>query len=533
MARRPDSARILAFPDLKPATRRELMGQEIGTQFDFGQRLFAYYGEGDVFDYGEWSSRDMKTMFARDGICSALEQALTLPIRGAPMIIQPAKNDNGEAEFVSSVLMTPDQEGGMRTSITDFIGQVTSAQVYRRAFFEKVWKIRESDGMIVYDKLAYRPPATCQARYNDRTGEPNGFRQQVWLFGGNLMLTKNQKVPGYVDIPKIRSYIYTHGKYREPLTGVSEMEVSYWCYQTKMKLLYLWYHYLENMALQRVITYGNDQGEADNRADAMSQLKGSGVVGFVHPEQGQKAFETLDTPDAGTFFAAAMTFLETWQTASVMAGFLQLTGAAARGERSGGSSSGGGSYGMSQDASSYFSQSRQTIATEIAASVSNDIIRPLVVVNFGPDAAFPTWKFGPLQDESAQSLITLFGTLAAAPALNIPVQVLDLITERMATILDLDVDQVKQVLSSTVQQRAEKLAGQPPPGMPPEAAGSLGQLQGLAQGAGQLQQMAAARSAATRPPAQGQLGVPAPVNPAGGPPRAPSQPPRVPPPGGM
>ena len=54
------------------------------------------------------------------------------------------------------------------------------------------------------------------------------------------MLPSKQKVPGYVDIPKIRSYIYTHGKHREPLTGVSEMETSYWCYQTMAKLLFLW-----------------------------------------------------------------------------------------------------------------------------------------------------------------------------------------------------------------------------------------------------------------------------------------------------
>ena len=52
MAKDPNTARILAFPDLKPASKRELFGAEIGTQFDYGQRLFAYYGEGDVFDYG-------------------------------------------------------------------------------------------------------------------------------------------------------------------------------------------------------------------------------------------------------------------------------------------------------------------------------------------------------------------------------------------------------------------------------------------------------------------------------------------------
>jgi hypothetical protein len=170
----------------------------------------------------------MKTMLSRNGMCAAIEQVLTLPIRGAPYTIDPVKGDKGEAEFVRSVLMTSDESGGMKTPISQLVGQITTAQVFRRSFFERTFKVRESDGRIIYDKIAYRPPATCQARYNDRTGEPNGFRQQVWLFGGNLMLSSKQKVPGYVDIPKIRSYIYTHGKHVEPLVGVSEMEVSYW-----------------------------------------------------------------------------------------------------------------------------------------------------------------------------------------------------------------------------------------------------------------------------------------------------------------
>jgi len=170
----------------------------------------------------------MKTMLSRNGMCAAIEQVLTLPIRGAPYTIEPAGGDKGEAEFAESVLMTPNEDGGMKTPISSLIGQITAAQIFRRSFFEKTFKVRESDGRIIYDKVAYRPPATCQARYNDRTGEQNGFRQQVWLFGGNLMLSRKQKVPGYVDIPKVRSYIYTHGKHREPLTGISEMETSYW-----------------------------------------------------------------------------------------------------------------------------------------------------------------------------------------------------------------------------------------------------------------------------------------------------------------
>jgi hypothetical protein len=51
----PKNANIIAFPDLPPKGSRggrgkgTLLGPPLGTSFDMGQRLFAYYGEGDVF----------------------------------------------------------------------------------------------------------------------------------------------------------------------------------------------------------------------------------------------------------------------------------------------------------------------------------------------------------------------------------------------------------------------------------------------------------------------------------------------------
>jgi hypothetical protein len=457
-------------------------------------------------------------MLVRNGMAAAIEQVLTLPIRGAPYTIEPAKGDKGEAEFVQSVMMTPNESGGMSTPISTLVGQITSALVFKRAFFERTFKTRESDGRIIYDKIAFRPPATCQARYNDRTGEANGFRQQVWLFGGNLMLNNKQKVPGYVDIPKIRSYIFTNGKHREPLTGVSEMETSLWCYNTMAKLLFLWMNFLEGMAMQRLVVYGNDQPEATARADDISQLRGSGIVGLVHPTEGQKTFEALPAAaDAGAQFAACMTFLENWMASSVLAGFLQLSGAAAKGTRAGGGAS-AGSYGMSEDQSSYYLASREAVAGEIGDSISHDLIRPLVTLNFGADAAFPQWKFGPLQEAMTAVLFTMFGQLAAAPKLNLPLAFIDLLTERMATILDLDAGQVHESLVNTASQRAEALAGNPPPGMPPEAAAGLGQLQGIAAAGTSIAQQAAAR---------GGGGPPAPKlsMPAAGPPAPPAKPP--------
>jgi hypothetical protein len=450
-------------------------------------------------------------MLSRNGTASALELVLTLPIREADFSIEPGKGDSGECDFVRGVLLTPDSEGGMATPWTSVMGQITTAQLYRRSFFEKVYAVRESDGKIIYRKLAYRPPATCQARYNDRTGEPNGFRQQVWLFGGNLQVSSKQKVPGYVDIPKVRSFVYTHGTHREPLTGVSELEVTYWCHSTSMKLLFLWMQFLEGMALQRLVVYGEDQPTATTRADDISQLRGSGVVGLVHPPEGQKAFEAIPSAgNVGEFFETAMAFLQSWSISSVLAGFLGLASA---------STGGKGAYSLSQDQSDFYLKSRQGVAKEIADSISHDVIRPLVMLNFGSKASYPQAKFGPLQDEQVQMLLTMFSTMSAAPVLHVPLQVFDLITERMASILQLDVDQVHDALVSTASQRAEQLAGNPPPGMPPEAAAGLGQLQGLAHAGTAIAQQAAAKQAGSTPPST----APPPwlQMPAAGPPKPP------------
>jgi hypothetical protein len=309
----------------------------------------------------------------------------------------------------------------------------------------------------------------------------------------------------------------------EPLTGTSEMEVSYWCYQTKMKLLYLWYHFLENQALPRTVVYGNDQVEANQRADDIASLKSSGVVGLERPPDGAKTFEIIESGgDGGKFFAEAMGFLEGWQTHSVLAGFMALTGSATGGK---------GSYALSQDQSSFYLKSRQAVAKEIAESISYDVIRPLIILNFGSKAAFPSFKFGPLQDEQIQALLTLFGQLAAAPALHIPLPVLDLITERMATILQLDVDQVHNALVNTASQRAEQLAGNPPPGMPAEAAAGLGAIQGMTHAAFGIAQQHGNSNGGLRPPPA--AGARAGIGPQAGPPTPPSKPPMVPPPGQM
>src|ERR1039457_4765747 len=167
-------------------------------------------------------------MLQRDGQAAAIEAVLTLPIRQASRAIEAAKHDSGECDFVRSVLMAPPTAGGMKTPLQDVIGQITSAQTFRMSFHEKCWEVRDSDGRIVYEKLAFRPTATCEQKRNARTAAPDGFRQMVWMFGDQPKSLTNSKMPGYVEIPQVKSFVYINGKHRQPLTGISELELTYW-----------------------------------------------------------------------------------------------------------------------------------------------------------------------------------------------------------------------------------------------------------------------------------------------------------------
>jgi hypothetical protein len=266
------------------------------------------------------------------------------------------------------------------------------------------------------------------------------------------------------------------------------MDVAYWCHKTKLKLVFLWLQFLESQSLPKVIVYGQDQREANAKADDIASLRSSGVVGFARDPQGAKSFEVLSSDGKGASqFADALSFLETWQTASVLAGFTGLSSLASLGR---------GSLALSQDQSAFFLKSRQAISLEIAESITHEVIAPLVTLNFGPGASYPRFQFGALSDESGSQLVTLFQALAVAPALQVPAGILDIITERLATFLNLDVDAVTQIVQQGAKDRESQAVAQAPPGMPQQSAAALGHLAGGTAAATKIAKEALAKAGA-------------------------------------
>jgi hypothetical protein len=435
---------------LTSAERRQLLAEEQGTPFDPFERLFASFDQGRVFSQGEQDAADFRAMLTRSGKARALEHVLTLPLRGAPWKITADEGDSGQAKLV---------EDNLGDKLNMIIDQMTSAITYRRAFFETSWEINDT-GQVVYSDVALRPATGCEAGFDPATGRPRGFRQRVVPVAGFWPSAKGpgikkSGVPGYVVVNPNRSFIYVHGQYRDPINGLSDMDVALWCWSQAQKVLFLWFQFLEAQALPKTLIYGDDDAQAEARAQKLAALKSSGVLGISRSgAPGEKTFDVLESSGRGADqFQQAITYLESSMMASALAGFTELPA----------NTSGTGSYALSADQSEFFMASRQAVADEIADVLRRELFAPLVAYNYGIKAPVPRIQVGPLSKEASTKAFDLLKTVVASPTLNVPRDFVDQLTIAVSAIVGLDQDQVHEAIKQDAidrKKQAEALAEQ-------------------------------------------------------------------------
>lgn len=404
---------------------------EIGTAFD-RDRIWTSFNNGRIFTPYDVNPRRIDEMLRTDGKAKAIEQALTLPLRAADWTIEPAKGDSGEAEFANDALTRNSNAGGMSTPIELVISQAVSACLFRRAYFEKVWRLDPDSGRLVYDKIAFRPAATCRLNVTTTTGSFDGFRQRV------PDTHPGRDEEGYVHIPAQRSFVFTYGQHRRPLEGVSDLETAFALYETKQKIKWLWMNFLENQVMPKGVAKdeSGDAQAAARLARKVATLKSGGVIGLTEG-QTLSAFETNNAADQA--FKDAISFIDSEMYASVLAGFLELTSSAASGK---------GSYALANSSTDFFLQSRQAVLIELAAAIENFLLADLIHFNFGPSAAVPNFGFEELRAEDVTTAVTLLQTLAGQQNPGVPRAFIDLLTVKVAALLNLDTDQVSEAIKS-------------------------------------------------------------------------------------
>lgn len=467
------------LPKLTKAQRNRLLQGESGTAFDLYTRMFVSFNDGSVFETGEWHARDLEEMLKRDGDGIMLEQALTLPLMAATYSFEGAKGDTGELDLVQEQLQTPSYAGGLTPNLSTIVGQMAAGTYNKKAFFEKEWTNPEGN-VVKLESLNWRPPDTCEVMRDADTAKMIGFRQRAWWFAQTMAAQKDKfgkNWDGYIRVYKPRAFVFIHGQHRQPLTGTSDLDVTYWCYKQKQKILFLWFQFLEQQSLPKIAAYGPDPDAANIVADTIASMKSSGVAGFQRPPQGAKLFDVIAGSGAGAEqFQQALQFLQSYQSRSVLAGFLELGNAAALGR---------GSYALSESQSDFFLKHREAAKTEITDQFTESVVAPLCVLNFGSEAKIPTMTSSPLSQTDSAQIVGLLQAGMSAPKLNVPPEFLDLVASKVGTIFNLDPDKVTQILSKASEYRAQQAALASPMGASPEGQGAA-KIAGTADAASKL-----------------------------------------------
>jgi hypothetical protein len=417
-----------------------VLNRQRTSSFDY-DRLFTGYENGKVFVYDTVGPNKFKEMLSSSGKAASVEHLLTFPILAAPWEIKGVKGDKGEAEFISELFKANQYNGGMKIPMDRIIAQMTYAETVRRVYFEKIPTVRESDGMFIWDKISWCPPETCELALNAQTGDYEGFRQVPMMQYGPrpLPLPKNNK--GYIFVPPKRGFVYIHGQWRDPIDGFSSMQVPYWCWETIRKLIFIWYQYLENQSLPKTVVKNADEAQAINDAKKFAMLRSRDVLGL----SSESEFESVESSGAGAAqFIEAIRWLESEMSHSVLGGFMDLTSSAASGK---------GSYALSADQSTLFLRTRRVVARDMARNITDQIIAPLIRWNFGREAPVPQFTFGPLSEANEDKVLDLFSQITqTSQATRMPNEFMEMLTIRVANILELDADVVRD--SFTKMQQA-------------------------------------------------------------------------------
>jgi hypothetical protein len=424
-----------------------LLDKEQGSAFDWDSFYYTAFEDGGVFQYDSTGFvADMKDMLSGpvpDSKAQTLESALTLPIRRAPFHLKQGRALDSTVQRVHDYLFNAANFGGMSTPMNLVVAQMTNAFNYKKAFFEMVWTEVDVYGGVKYDKIAWRPPATCAVERDPDTGAFLGFRQMP------IRLDNSEEK----RFKPRRAFVYIHGTHRDPMNGVSDLIVTQWCYKTKQKIRFLWYQYLEGQSLPKTIVKNQDETAAIEAAKKIVGLRNGGIVGLSDAND----VTPLESNGRGASeFKAAMQWLDTEASASVLAGFTDLGAAAAAGT---------GSFALSKDQTDFFSMSREAEKREMQDYINQYLLADLMLWNFPKGTVPPIFEFGPIDQEDAQASINLLQATAQTPLGQsvLPQEFFDELAIRVAGFLELDENHIREGLTRARKEAERRALASPDP----------------------------------------------------------------------
>jgi hypothetical protein len=230
--------------------------------------------------------------------------------------------------------------------------------------------------------------------------------------------------------------VFIHGQHRNPLNGTSDLQTAYACFQSKQKVRFLWYQFLEDQTLPKTIAKTRER-----QRDSVRQ-QGRGAEGQRRDRDQRGASRSTPFQSNGSgraIFQAAMNYLDQEMFASCLAGFADLAGAAASGPRL---------VRAVEGPVRLLSPLPPGGALGDGGRLSNFAIADLVRWNLGRQAKAPSLRFGELTAEDVSDVVAVFQALATSVTVNpaVPTEFVELLTEKVAEHCGLDVDRVRKAL---------------------------------------------------------------------------------------
>lgn len=446
-----------------------VLDREDGSALSWDDRLFIGFRDGKIFDYSDWAARDMAAMMRKPGKHRQIEAVLTYPTIAAERhIVAATTRKSGKAspedsgtneisQWMDNYFDLDEYSGGCSTPLDLVLDQMTSAVIFKKSFHEIEWTegIGDYAGQVVPKGIYWRPQSTTRLLRDPRHGNrPVAIEQDpMW------MLDKIKSTKNLIEIKINRALVHIHGARRDPINGVSDLEVPYWAYKTQQRILFLWMQFAENVSLPKAIVRAQDTTEATNIAKTIARTGGSGIIPIgTEGRPDSVLVDLIDMSGKGDGpFKDILAWIGQEAVNSVLAGFLNLT----NNEKS------GGGWALSNDASDFFVQTLESKNREYERSIRNGpdatgggLFVPMVRWNFGPNAPVPRLKFSPLNAEDKSQMVEMLTDLMRSrdPSL-VPDEYIEELVVGVADYLGMDSSKLRKAFVGAAE-KARQLAQQ-------------------------------------------------------------------------
>ena len=330
-----------------------------------------------------WSVVVFDRMRRTDTQVAAILRAVSLPLRAATWTLNDDGVDPAVTEFVRANLNLDGGEstgGGM--SWDEHLRELLLALAWGFAPFETVYQIAPGtegapEQAAWLRALAVRPPRTLTEVRVTRDGDLDGVVQNpAGLDSGWADPATRGAAADEVFIPRDRLAFYCLDREGADWTGVSLLRAAYKDWWLKEQAVRHAGQAVERNSMGLPVVEYDDDSDRKLALEIAAAARAGATAGVAVP-RGRMSFSLTGVSGSTVDALPLIAYHDQAMTRSALAMFLDL-------------GHDNGARALGDTFMDFFTASLRSLAEWIGTSATNEVIRPLVAINFGDDAAVPS-----------------------------------------------------------------------------------------------------------------------------------------------